>query len=136
MPLLHRYYQKDFQNGFETHNTILDIVPYKPEVIFIGTYNHGWAWNHSDFFYGRGMYMWPVMGNLFLNNQNFFYRHYRQITIQHQGKSFAVTAFLQVYNLSVLYVFPVCHLYACIFQMALTMLLLQKHLSPVEAIVV
>jgi hypothetical protein len=70
MPLLHKYFQTDFQNGFETHNTILDTVPYEPEVIFIGTYNHGWSWNQSDFFYGRGMYMWTILGNLFLHNEN------------------------------------------------------------------
>jgi hypothetical protein len=70
MAFLHKYQEYDFGNGFQTHNSILDIVPYKPEVIFIGTYNHGWSWNHSDFFYGRGMYMWPAMANLFLHNSN------------------------------------------------------------------
>jgi hypothetical protein len=48
----------------------LDTVPYDPEVIFIGTYNHGWSWNQSDFFYGRGMYMWTILGNLFLYGHN------------------------------------------------------------------
>lgn len=71
MPLLQKYQQHDFQNGFQTHNSILDIVPYQPEVIFIGTYNHGWSWNDSDFFYGRGMYMWTVLANLFQFNCNF-----------------------------------------------------------------
>ena len=70
MPFIHKYQEHDFENGFQTHNSILDIVPYEPEVIFIGTYNHGWSWNHSDFFYGRGMYMWPAMANLFLHNSN------------------------------------------------------------------
>lgn len=70
MPLVQKYQQYDFKNGYQTHNSILDIVPYKPEVIFIGTYNHGWSWNNSDFFYGRGMYMWTVLGNLFLFNNN------------------------------------------------------------------
>ena len=55
---------------FQTHNAILDVTPYEPEVIIIGTFNHGWAWNDADFFYGRGMYMWTVMANLFLNNAN------------------------------------------------------------------
>lgn len=70
MPLLHKFYQTNFQNGFKTENTILKTNIYAPEVIFIGTYNHGWSWNPSDFFYGRGMYMWPVLGNLFLHNAN------------------------------------------------------------------
>ena len=71
MPFTHKYQNFDFKNGFQTHDSILTIVPYKPEVIFIGTYNHGWSWNLSDFFYGRGMYMWPAMANLFLHNSNF-----------------------------------------------------------------
>jgi hypothetical protein len=49
-------------------------VPYEPEVIFIGTYNHGWGWNNSDFYYGRGMYMWTAMANLFLYNNNHLIR--------------------------------------------------------------
>ena len=71
MTLLHKYQQHDFLNGFQTHNSILDIVPYEPEVLFIGTYNHGWSWNNSDFFYGRSMYMWTVLGNLFEYNNNY-----------------------------------------------------------------
>jgi hypothetical protein len=70
MPFLHKYQQHNFDNGFQTHNSILDTVPYEPEVIFIGTYNHSWSWNHSDFYYGRGMYMWTSLGNLFLYGHN------------------------------------------------------------------
>lgn len=70
MPFLHKYQQHNFNNGFQTHNSILDTIPYKPEVIFIGTYNHGWSWNPSDFYYGRGMYMWTSLGNLFLYGHN------------------------------------------------------------------
>ena len=70
MPFQHKFQKHKFKNGFETHNSILDTVPYHPEVIFIGTYNHGWSWNTSDFFYGRGMYMWTILGNIFLNNRN------------------------------------------------------------------
>jgi|SRR5919199_2537105 hypothetical protein len=70
MPIFHKFLQKNWHNGFETHNAILDTVPYKPEVIFIGTFNHGWPWNVSDFFYGRGMYMWTIFGNMFLHNGN------------------------------------------------------------------
>jgi hypothetical protein len=70
MPFLHKYQQHNFDNGFQTHNSILDTVNYDPEVIFIGTYNHGWSWNNSDFYYGRGMYMWTAMANLFIHNSN------------------------------------------------------------------
>lgn len=57
-------------HGFATTNAILSATPYKPEVIIIGTFNHDWPWNDADFFYGRGMYMWTVMANLFLHNAN------------------------------------------------------------------
>jgi hypothetical protein len=74
MPFLHKYQECDFGNGFKIHNSILDTVPFDPEVIFIGTYNHGWSWNQSDFFYGRGMYMWTILGNLFLHGNNHLIR--------------------------------------------------------------
>lgn len=70
MPFTHKYQEYDFLNGFQTHNSILDTVPYDPEVIFIGTYNHGWSWNNSDFYYGRDMYMWTILANIFLHNKN------------------------------------------------------------------
>ncbi|MDI1324868.1 MAG: hypothetical protein PSV36_19145 [Algoriphagus sp.] len=70
MPFLHQYQTHNFGNGFQTHNSILDTVPYEPEVIFIGTHNHGWSWNKSDFFYGRDMYMWTNLGNFFLYGHN------------------------------------------------------------------
>lgn len=70
MPFQHKYQQYNFNNGFQTHDSILDTVTYYPEVIIIGTYNHGWTWNNSDFYYGRGLYMWTAMANLFLYNSN------------------------------------------------------------------
>ena len=70
MPFINKFQKFDFQNGFQTHNSILSTVPYDPEVIFIGTFDPGWSWNNSDFFFGRGMYMWTVLGNLFLYNCN------------------------------------------------------------------
>jgi len=85
MPFLHKYQECNFDNGFQTHDSILDIVPYAPEAIFIGTYNHGWSWNHSDFFYGRGMYMWTALGNLLL----FSYNHLlKQRTINNNVPTF------------------------------------------------
>ena len=56
--------------GFATTSAILSTTPYEPEVIIIGSFNHGWPWNDADFFYGRDMYMWTVMANLFLHNAN------------------------------------------------------------------
>ncbi len=72
MAILHKYLQYNWNNGFQTNNAILSTTPYEPEVIFIGTFNHGWSWNAADFFYGRGMYMWTILGNLFLNDRNVF----------------------------------------------------------------
>ncbi len=70
MPILHKFHQTNWNNRFQTHNAILDVTPYEPEVIFIGSFNHGWPWNTADFFYGRGMYMWTTLANLFLYNAN------------------------------------------------------------------
>jgi hypothetical protein len=70
MSINHKFKHFNWGNGFFTKNTILH-TPYKPEVIFIGTFNHGWDWNRADFFYGRDMYMWPILGNLFLYNKNY-----------------------------------------------------------------
>lgn len=78
MPCNHKFQEHRFNNEFQTHNAILDKVPYYPEVIIIGSFNHGWAWNPSDFYYGRNMFMWPILGNLFLNNRN-EYIHQRNI---------------------------------------------------------
>lgn len=74
MPLIHKFQEHNFGNGFQSHNSILDTVNYNPEVIFIGTFNHGWIWNNADFYYGRGMYMWTAMANLFLHNSNMLIR--------------------------------------------------------------
>src|SRR5689334_2487353 len=72
MPILHTFInsQPQWNNGFDTKDAILFKTPYEPEVIFIGTFNHGWPWNNADFFYGRGMYMWTIMANFFIHNSN------------------------------------------------------------------
>ncbi len=77
MPIRHKFENKPpdapaiaWPQGYATTNAILSTTPYAPEVIIIGSFNHGWPWNDADFFYGRGMYMWTVMANLFLNNTN------------------------------------------------------------------
>jgi hypothetical protein len=77
MPVRHKFENKPpdvpsvaWPQGFATSSAILSTTPYEPEVIIIGSFNHGWAWNDADFFYGRGMYMWTIMANLFLSNSN------------------------------------------------------------------
>ncbi len=67
MPIFHKFFQTNWNNGFETHNAILDITPYKPEVMIIGTFNPGTPNAKADFFYGRN-YFWPAFKNLFILN--------------------------------------------------------------------
>ncbi len=68
MPIFHKFLQKNWENGFETNNTILDITPYKPEVMFIGTFNPETPnANFADFFYGRN-YFWPAFKNIFIHH--------------------------------------------------------------------
>lgn len=68
MSIDHKFYQTNFENGFETHNAILDTTPYKPEVMIIGTFNPNTPnANYADFFYGRN-HFWPAFKNLFYHN--------------------------------------------------------------------
>ena len=68
MPILHKFYETNWGNGFATHNAILDIIPYEPEVMFIGTFNPDTPnANFADFFYGRN-YFWTAFKNLFVHN--------------------------------------------------------------------
>lgn len=65
MPIQHKFYQTDFKNGFQTKNAILDITPYKPEIMIVGTFNPDTPnANFADFFYGRNFF-WPAFKNLF-----------------------------------------------------------------------
>jgi len=80
MSIKHKFYSKDFKDGFLTQNGILKSIRYDPEVMFIGTFNHGdsdapghlpFLNNHADFFYGRN-YFWPVWYNIVLHLGNFY----------------------------------------------------------------
>lgn len=71
MPIFHKFYNVPpppigiaWDNRFQTHNAILDVTPYEPEVMFIGTYNPDIPGNPADFFYGRN-YFWTGFKNLF-----------------------------------------------------------------------
>lgn len=70
MGIQHKFLNYNWANGFYTENSILKNDIYLPEVLVIGTFNHGWPWNPADFSYGRGMYMWTNLANLFLHNKN------------------------------------------------------------------
>lgn len=68
MPIRHKFYETTFGNGFGTHTAILDITPYKPEVMIVGTFNPNTPnANFADFFYGRNFF-WPAFKNLFIDN--------------------------------------------------------------------
>ncbi len=68
MSIQHKFHQTNFGNGFETHNAILDITPYKPEVMIVGTFNPDTPnANYADFFYGRNFF-WTAFKNLFNHN--------------------------------------------------------------------
>lgn len=68
-PIKHKFFQTNFGNGFETHNAIIDITPYKPEVMIIGTFNPDTPnSNFADFFYGRN-YLWTAFKNLFIHKR-------------------------------------------------------------------
>jgi hypothetical protein len=68
MAIQHKFHQTNFGNGFQTHNAILDILPYKPEVMVIGTFNPCTQnANFADFFYGRNFF-WTAFKNLFVHN--------------------------------------------------------------------
>lgn len=74
MPIPHKFYETNFENGYATNNAILDVTPYKPEVLILGTFNPATPnANFADFFYGRNFF-WPAFKNLFvtydLNLQN------------------------------------------------------------------
>jgi len=64
----HEFFQTNFLNGFETQNCILDITPYKPEVMIVGTFNPETSKNFADFFYGRNFF-WPALKNLFIHHE-------------------------------------------------------------------
>lgn len=69
MAIQHKFLHHDFGNGFQTHNAILDVTPYKPEVMIVGTFNPGTPnANFADFFYGRN-YLWTAFKNLFIHHQ-------------------------------------------------------------------
>lgn len=68
MSVKHKFYHNSWGNGFETHNAILDITPYNPEVMIVGTFNPDTPnSNFADFFYGRN-YFWTAFKNLFIHN--------------------------------------------------------------------
>jgi hypothetical protein len=68
MSIKHKFFQTNLGDGFETHNAILDKTPYKPEVMFVGTFNpNKLNANYADFFYGRNFF-WTAFKNFFTHN--------------------------------------------------------------------
>jgi hypothetical protein len=72
MSIKHIFYNTDFGNGFRTNNAILNIVPFKPEVLILGTFNPNTPnSNFADFYYGRNFF-WTGFFNLFTNDVSKF----------------------------------------------------------------
>jgi hypothetical protein len=67
MSIRHKFYSRVFKPEFATDNAILSTVPYKPRVMFLGTFNPDTATNFADFFYGRNFF-WTGFKNLFCND--------------------------------------------------------------------
>lgn len=67
MSISHKFIETNFLNGFQTHNAILDVTPYQPEVMIVGTFNPNTPNGVADFFYGRN-YFWTAFKNLFIYN--------------------------------------------------------------------
>jgi hypothetical protein len=66
----HKLLESKFKgfDGFQTHNAILDIMPYEPEVLIVGTFNPNAPKDKSQFFYGRKENnFWYALRNIFLN---------------------------------------------------------------------
>lgn len=69
MSIHHKFYQTNFGNNFQTNNAILDVTPYKPEIMIVGTFNPATPHaNFADFFYGRNFF-WTAFKNLFIHNE-------------------------------------------------------------------
>jgi hypothetical protein len=79
MGIPHKFFETDFEEGFGTQNAVLTKTPYKPEILFIGTFNPltNEDANPADFFYGRNWF-WPILFNIFIHN--------REVVIQKQRK--------------------------------------------------
>lgn len=68
MAIQHKFLHTDFGNGFQTNNVILDITPYQPEIMIIGTFEaDSQRTKFLDFFYG-GNYFWAAFKNIFIHN--------------------------------------------------------------------
>lgn len=79
MGIQHKFKECNFGKGFQTQNGILTVTPYKPKILFIGTFNPltDDVANPADFFYGRNWF-WPVLFNIFVYKQ--------QVVIEKQRK--------------------------------------------------
>jgi hypothetical protein len=78
MAIFHKFKEIDFGKGFATKDAILVETPFKPEILFIGTFNPltNEKDNTADCFYGRNWF-WPILFNIF---------HYKKIELDKQRK--------------------------------------------------
>ena len=65
----HVMFKKELSEKFKTDNAILKVIPYKPKILILGTFNPDTPkTNHADFFYGRN-YFWTGFKNLFIHKE-------------------------------------------------------------------
>ena len=69
MAIRHKNAEFTWSDSFASRNAILETTPYRPEVLFVGTFNPSiLKYNFSDFFYGRG-YFWPAFMNIIVHQK-------------------------------------------------------------------
>ena len=73
MSIKHKFLDKKFKNGFYTESAILKNKAYRPEVLFLGTFNPKTSEkaNVTDFFYGRNWF-WPLLFSIANKDENPF----------------------------------------------------------------
>lgn len=102
MAIEHKFRETTFgvRGNFSTLEAILDTTPFKPEVLFLGTFNPDTAKdaNKADFFYGRNWF-WSAMFNIF--DCNFLFKTRRDAAIANNQPSLNdILLFCQTYKIT------------------------------------
>jgi hypothetical protein len=75
MSIKHKFLNKCFTKGFCSENAVLKNKHFKPEVLFLGTFNPNTdnKANPADFFYGRNWF-WPLLFSIAQDSDEKFYQ--------------------------------------------------------------
>lgn len=80
----HKFISKSFTDNYQTNHAILSIIPYPPEVLFVGTFNPEIPdGNFADFPFGRN-YLLPAFKKL--KNPNFIFKNERRMPLRGKPK--------------------------------------------------